>query len=290
MGKGGVDTDFEISKWGTLVTSFITAFSGLGLVGLGVYGLVNSLGPAFVPMTLPILAIVAGVLVFLLSIVGCFATVAEHKKIMWIYWSILLVVVIFQFFIGILALTTRGEMIESALDSRWDTLYDHKPRFIRDVEETYECCGLHNLTDRAWPKITVNVTENTCSKNPDLGFQQACLGPVMDEWEGRQTILGIGVLVLASLQFLGLIPTYYFAARLPTPDQYYTSLHDEHSRLVGSTGAGLPGGLHSNVDGLRAPTYGTQEGEASRSQVQHSLVGPPGGYVKPTGRPGAKIA
>jgi len=278
MGKGGADTDFEVSKWGTLLTSLFTAVSGMALIGLGVYALLNPLGSAFIPITLPIIVISVGVLVFILSTVGCFSTVVEARKVLMMYFGILLVLTIFQFVIGILALTTRGEMIGTALDMRWDTLYNEKPRFIRDVEETYACCGLYNLTDRAWPKVSANVTRNTCSENPDFGYQIPCIKPVMADWEGRQSALGIGILVLASLQLIGLIPTYYFAYRLPTADQYGASLREEYDRL-------LPGAVGA---GGRAPAYGSNN-PASRLPAQHSVTAPAGSHVQPTSRAGARV-
>lgn len=299
MGKGGADTSFEAAKWSTLAVTFLTTIIGAALIGLGVYGLINPLGSAWVPNTLPILSIVAGSIVLLVSLVGFFAAVAEFRSYLYFYFGILLLLVIFQYLIGILALTNRGDVIEQTLDSRWQDLYDHKPRYIRDVEENYACCGLHNTTDRAWPKTySINVTNEACLQHPDFGYTQSCLGPVMEEWDDRQTKFGIGILVLATLQFLGLIPTYYLASRLPTAMDRDAYLREEHRRLLESHPQGIvppaPGsyGTGSYVGSGRPNSYGVNEDAAAAvngRKAQHPVGGPAGTYHAPSGRPGSRV-
>ncbi|KAJ3295131.1 Leukocyte surface antigen cd53 [Borealophlyctis nickersoniae] len=236
-------------------------------------------------MTLPILAIVAGSLVFFLSLLGCFGTFVEYRKVLFTYFGLLLLLVLFEFLIGILALTNRGETVEQAIDARWQYLYDHKPRYIRDIEEQYGCCGLHNTTDRAWPKrYSINVTAEACVKDPNFGYHQPCLYSVKDEWEDRQTALGIGVIVIASLQFLGLIPTYYLAQRLPAnPRDRDLTLQDEHRRLLASHSQrpDLPGSLAHGGYGTGASTVGADG-------IQHPVGGLAGSYHHPTKRPGSR--
>ncbi|KAJ3043932.1 hypothetical protein HDV00_003972 [Rhizophlyctis rosea] len=291
MGKGGADPSFEAAKWSTIGTTFLTMLIGGALIGLGVFGLVNPLGTAWVPNTLPILSIVIGGIVFVVSLVGFFAAVGELRTFVYIYFGVLLLLVIFQYLIGILALTNRGEVIATTLDSRWSDLYEHKPRYIRDVEEHYACCGLFNTTDRAWPKTySINVTNEACLKHPDFGYDQPCIKPVTDEWEERQTIFGIGILVLATIQFLGLIPTYYLASRLPgTAADREAFLREEHRRLINDHPQ-RPGG-YGGVGGVERP--GSQYSEdgtlVGGRGVQHPTGGPAGAYQASSGRPGSRV-
>jgi len=274
MGKGGADTSFETAKWSTIATTFITLIIGAALIGVGVYGLLNPLGSAWVPTTLPILSIIIGAVVFLISLVGFFAAVAEFRTFVYIYFGVLLVLVIFQYLIGVLALTNRGNFINNTLDSRWTDLYEHKPRYIRDVEDHYGCCGLFNTTDRAYPKpYSSNVTiPLSCVDDPNYGYHDPCIAPIKKDWEDRQTTFGIGILVLATIQFLGLIPTYYLATRLAgNASERDALLREEHRRLI--------------ADNPQNPaTYGG----LADGRVQHPVGGPAGAYHASSGRPGSR--
>ncbi|KND02314.1 uncharacterized protein SPPG_02789 [Spizellomyces punctatus DAOM BR117] len=276
MGKGGAYPDqmFKTAKWATLAVSFLTSLLGAALIGLGVYGLLNPLGSALVPMTLPIVAIAVGTSVFILSILGCFGSAMEHRTIVWVYFGIMLALVILQFVVGIVALTNRGDTINELVDKRWDYLYHNKPRHIRDIEDQYECCGLKYLNDRAWPKYGETCTEK-------FGYQRSCLGPVKREWDERQKQFGIGVCVLAALQLLGLIPTYYLASRLPSPEERERDLLEEHRRLLHET---------QNRGGYGTHGQGPWEGARPGGTLQHPVGGPAGAYTYPTNRPGSRGA
>ncbi|KAJ3188941.1 hypothetical protein HDU85_004657 [Gaertneriomyces sp. JEL0708] len=73
-----------------------------------------------------------------------------QRHLLWAYFGILLTFIILMYIIGITALANRGNAITSVLDKRWEYLYDHNPKHIRDLEDRYECCGLMFLDDRAY--------------------------------------------------------------------------------------------------------------------------------------------
>lgn len=142
MGKGGADYSLHDpnrsrAKWGTVVHGTLVAvgfsahaasahrpcfnlafllllpqLAGACLVGIGVYGLLNPLGASMVPITLPALAIAAGSSVVLLSLVGCFASFAEHRKLLWIYFALMAALVLLQIVVGATALAARGRTVK----------------------------------------------------------------------------------------------------------------------------------------------------------------------------------
>ncbi|KAJ3011579.1 Leukocyte surface antigen cd53 [Thoreauomyces humboldtii] len=286
MGKGGADytslmddaTMFKTAKWTTLAISFLTALAGAALIGVGCYGLLNPLGSAMVPMTLPIISVVTGGFVILLSLVGCFGSFGEHRNVLWTYFAIMMGLVFLQIVVGVAALNTRGQTITELADRRWTYLYEHQPRYIRDIEDQYECCGLKFVDDRAWPKPT--RSRKACSKNRNFGYERPCIDLIKTEWEDRQRAFGVIVSTLAVLQLLGLVPAYYLASRLPTDEERRNTLLDEHRRLL--TGRSCDGyGTHESPWDAEAP-----------ANVQHPVGGPAGAYphFAAGSRPGSRVA
>ncbi|KAJ3167661.1 hypothetical protein HDU88_002108 [Geranomyces variabilis] len=269
------DRMFQTAKWSTLAVSVLTALAGGCLIGIGIYGLLNPLGSSMVPMTLPILAIVSGGLLIIISLIGCSGSYAEHKTILWVFFALMTVLVLLQLVVGIAALTRRGNTIDQLADRRWSYLYEHQPRELRRIEEQYECCGLNFVDDRAWPKHG-----KRCSEDKDFGFNRACLEPVRNEWDHRQKVFAMVVLSLAALQLLGLVPVYYLVTALPSAEKREQDLLEEHRRLLDRT----------NTSGYGSRYYDAERPPSSTGQVpiQHPVGGPAGSYPYAGTRPGSR--
>ncbi|KAI8907100.1 Tetraspanin family-domain-containing protein [Powellomyces hirtus] len=299
MGKGGAeytslsgDTLYSTAKWAIFVINFLTALAGAALIGVGIYALLNPLGSAMVPMTLPIIAIVAGGLVILLSLLGFFSFWMQDKNMLWIYFALLALLVFVQLVVGVVALNTRGHTIDQLADRRWSYLYEHNPHYIRNIEEQYHCCGLNFVDDRAYPKVSDRLDKHRCSVNKDFGYNRACLGPVRGEWESRQTGFGIAVISLAALQLLALLPAYYLASRLPSAEERERDLLAEfRQRLLdtegGNRSAEHGGGYGSTFDAGGAGPLRTDR-ERTASPVQHTVGRPAGSYPYQGSRPGSR--
>ncbi|KAJ3274457.1 hypothetical protein HK104_004088 [Borealophlyctis nickersoniae] len=114
--------------------------------------------------------------------------------------------------------------IEGQLEKSWEYNYHKHPAAIRNAEETYECCGLRNVTDRAYPKGALNA----CIINPDFMYTRSCLPILEDEFQSRQFMLGVGGLVLALVQGATLVPTWYLVQHLDE----HTGNAGERARLL----------------------------------------------------------
>ncbi|KAJ3156124.1 hypothetical protein HDU86_004092 [Geranomyces michiganensis] len=259
------DRMLNIAKWSTLIVGILTALAGGSLIGIGIYGLLNPLGSSMVPMTLPIIAIVTGGLLTMISLVGCTGSYAEHKTMLWVFFGLMTALVLLQFVVGIAALSTRGKTIDDLADRRWSYLYENQPRELRRIEEQYQCCGLNYVDDRAWPK-----SGKRCSENKDFGYTRACLRPVHNEWEHRQKMFAIVVLTLVSLQLLGLIPVFHLVSNLPSAEKREQDLLDEHRRLLESTSTGGYGSRYHDAERPPSSTGGVP--------IQHPVGGPAGSY------------
>ncbi|KAI8817379.1 Tetraspanin family-domain-containing protein [Fimicolochytrium jonesii] len=290
MGKGGADYNpfssvgggqgmLQASKWTSFAVSCLTALAGVALIGIGVYGLLNPLGSAMVPMTLPIISIAVGSAVILISVLGSLSSFAEMRTALWCYFWILLAFILLQYIIGIVALSTRGDAIDELADRRWNYLYFNRPKYLRDIQENYECCGLNYLDDRAYPKP--ERAQDKCSRHPDFAYQRPCIGPIKEEWSERQKVFGITILSLGALQLLGLLPIYYLATRIPTEEERDHARMEEHRRLLERFHG--PGG----EDGRSTPTsYGGLRGDLP---AQHQVGGPAGSFPYPAKRPGSRV-
>ncbi|KAJ3044812.1 Tetraspanin-4 [Rhizophlyctis rosea] len=206
-------TTFAASRWTVLMITILTGVAGLATLGLGIHAFIWPLGEVLLPSALPTLVMILGTLVFVASFLGAFGAASEEKNVLKTYFAIGLALVIIQLVIAGVGLSGRGR-IGPELEKSWDWNYKHRPAAIRNAEETHECCGFKNVTDRAYPKGVFNA----CLINADYGFTRECKPILVEEFRERQYALGVGGLVLAILQGASLVPTYYLFHRLSYGD------------------------------------------------------------------------
>jgi len=167
---------------------------------------------------------IMGALVFTSSFLGIFGAAVEEKRVISVYVAIATALVIVQIAIAVIGLSGMGN-ISAGLEKTWDYSYNHHPSVIRNAEETYECCGFRNFTDRAYPKSTLDA----CIINPDFGYHRSCFSVLHDEFNNRQYSLGVAGMVLAIVQGITLVPTFYMLRRL----NGHVASAGERTRLLG---------------------------------------------------------
>ncbi|KAJ3050760.1 cd63 antigen [Rhizophlyctis rosea] len=216
-------TAFSASRWTVFTITLLTGIAGLTTLALGIHAFIWPLGEALLPSALPTLVIILGALVFCASFLGAVGAVTEEKHVLKTYFAIGLALVIIQAVVAGVGLSGRGH-IRGELEKSWNDNWQKHPAAIRNAEETYECCGFHNVTDRAYPKGFLD----SCVINPDFAYTRSCEDVLVEEFRDRQYYLGVGGLVLAILQGASLIPTYYMFHRLDHPE----GTAGERSRLL----------------------------------------------------------
>ncbi|KAI7830396.1 hypothetical protein BC939DRAFT_525602 [Gamsiella multidivaricata] len=54
--------------------------------------------------------------------------------------------------------------------SRLAETYGNSPDLLRDIQLQFQCCGFHDVLDRAIPKDYPSI----CHDSPDFGFSKSC--------------------------------------------------------------------------------------------------------------------
>jgi len=209
-----------------ILTNTLTTLAGVILIGLGLYELASP-EVRFYSNVIPLATIILGVLVFLISVTGCFGAIAESKPILIMYFIILLILVIVQVIAAIVTLVD-SQNVERVLDNAWEKAYQEHPAIIRDIEDEYACCGFRNTTDRAIPKRT----PESCVESPWFGYNRPCLASLENSYRRHHTMLAVWGIILAIIQILALISAYLLIMFLPTPEERERIYRAEHERLV----------------------------------------------------------
>lgn len=67
------------------------------------------------------------------------------------------------------------------LDQQWQSLFQQKnAQSIRTIQDSFQCCGLRSIHDRAWPFKDRNHGDNACELQ--FGYHQSCFIP----WSEQQ--------------------------------------------------------------------------------------------------------
>ena len=120
-----------------------------------------------VRLTLPIKAfIVLGACVTLASSLGLLGVASNNRGVM-LSFAILLGILILGQVILIVSAASARKTTADLVDRSWSNAWKRTPRVIRDVEETFQCCGLKDTKDRAYPKSSPDA----CEKSPDFGYK-----------------------------------------------------------------------------------------------------------------------
>ncbi|KAJ3362612.1 hypothetical protein GGF32_005852 [Allomyces javanicus] len=217
------------TRWAVFIISMLTALAGIVLIVLGIYTL-NDTTTTLGSRTIPVMMLVLGCLIFLVSFLGAFGTISENHAILYAFMIGLLALVGIQIVIAVIALANKGA-VDSLMDEAWQKAYDEHPRVLRDVQEEYGCCGFRYTTDRAIPKSTPDA----CLKSVEFGYQVSCYRALIGGYKNIQTIVGAAGIILSAIQLIGVFLTYLLIRNLPAKDEQHEQhryLHPEQRRLL----------------------------------------------------------
>jgi len=226
----------EALRWLLFLINILTALAGLGLVILGFYGL-GSRNTVMTSPTAPVMMIILGCLVFVISFVGCYGAFTANKRAVAVFAWVLLILVGIQLLMVIMTSAMQSKA-DSYLDTMWQSAYDEHPRIIRDIQDEFACCGFKHTEDRAIPKSSADA----CVRSPYFGYTTSCYRSLKRAYKSQEhVILGVG-LALMGVQILSLLCA--FALHRHLNDLYY-GREPEREGLLGQyrerAGANLGG-------------------------------------------------
>ncbi|KAI9925478.1 hypothetical protein ASPWEDRAFT_173151 [Aspergillus wentii DTO 134E9] len=94
------------------------------------------------------------------------------------------------------------------LEQQWQAFFQSRDATaIRAIQDTFQCCGLRSIHDRAWPFKDRNHGDNACEQQ--YGYRQSCLLP----WGEQQRVISWMVFTAAVLVWAVKVGFFLFDRR-----------------------------------------------------------------------------
>ncbi|KAJ3010782.1 Leukocyte surface antigen cd53 [Thoreauomyces humboldtii] len=222
-------SSFMLIKNLMLTVNFLSMLAGIILIGGGAYlgtlaghsgaGLINLGG------TISTAAIAIGVIVTIVSFLGCAGSANEKGMLLKTYFALLIILVILEVSVGIAAYAKRNS-IEDGLEAAWTAAYatgnstlGH--RALIQVEDTFDCCGYANVTDMAVPEDCATF----------FGYTEGCKAAVKGGLNGSFGAIGGAGLVIGLIEIIGLIGSAVLFKKISQREAAAGSLLNESWRI-----------------------------------------------------------
>ncbi|KAI8922038.1 Tetraspanin family-domain-containing protein [Powellomyces hirtus] len=213
-----------------LFINFLSLLAGIIMIGASIYlgtsgggsgGLINLGG------TVATAGIVIGVIVTIVSFLGCFGAANEKGMLLKTYFALLIILVILEISVGIAAYSKRTD-IEGSLGQAWGSAYNANTtashRALMNVEMTFQCCG-YSIVDG---KHYLQVPEDCVTL---FGFTDACADAVKGNLSGSLGAIGGAGVVIGVIELIGLIFSAILFRKISQREQAAGSLLNEAWRI-----------------------------------------------------------
>jgi len=221
-----------------LIFNILFVILGLILIGIGVYMKINSnfssildeltnIGK-FDTQSLGFLAyvtIAGGVVTLFIALFGCMGTLWNNRCLLFIYATILLILMVIELAAFIMAFVYKGKLTEVYQTALYDVLKtgldSNNTKILTafdDLEKAMECCGVNNISD--YTNANYTRSSEWCGKKPNYGCSQA----IIDFLKKGLPAIGVTLGVVLATELLGLLSAIALAVALKNaPDDNYSS-------------------------------------------------------------------
>lgn len=222
-----VDGGNKCIKWLIFIFNFIFFLTGCGLIGLGIWLNVDQDDwegiSDFNYISVANVAIAAGVIIVLVSFLGCCGAITENKFMLLGFFIFLLIIFILEIAAGIAAYVMRGNVeseLKKQLDDRIPERYGEVGiRNAMDaIQKEFKCCGVNNISD--WrsgspPKIPKSCCKPAVTSCDEVNFdgsetlsnyfQKGCFKSIENFLEDNLLYVGITGIIFAIFQLVGMV-------------------------------------------------------------------------------------
>ncbi|KAJ3161070.1 Serine/threonine-protein phosphatase 2A activator 2 [Geranomyces michiganensis] len=214
-----------------LFINFLSLLAGIILIGGGVY-LGTSAGGSngeiiSLSGTVGTAAIVIGVIVTIVSFLGCFGAANEKGMLLKTYFALLIILVILELSVGIAAYSKRSA-IGDTLQDAWSTAYEKNTNVshqaLVQIEITFSCCGYSIVDGKPFQQVPPNCSEL-------FGFTDACADAVQGSLRGSLGAIGGAGVVIGVIELIGLIFSAILFRKISQREQAAGSLLNEAWRI-----------------------------------------------------------
>ncbi|XP_013782440.1 CD63 antigen-like [Limulus polyphemus] len=220
MVQGGM----SVVKYLLFAFNFIFVVTGAALIAVGAWvqakaaEYVDFLGDKYT--SAPILLIVVGVIIFILSFMGCCGAIKENYCMVMTFAVLLFIIFVLELVAGILAYVYKSEVetvlrknMKNAMMNYNESNHDIVTKTWDDMQSNLKCCGANNASE--WKKYMgeVNLPYSCCpGKDPtkpcqitDDHFTKGCVDALASFLEDKILVVGGVGIGIAFVQIIGII-------------------------------------------------------------------------------------
>jgi len=158
----------------TMWTNFIFLIFSFLLIFLGAYSFSRFQDYSdFLRETIPIGIIVLGIFLIFVAFFGCCGAFQENKKMLFIYFLLLLGLMISQITVGGVAYNMRND-IDDGLYEAWKS----HPHEAAEIQDHWNCCGYSSTDDYPIDDCNANTTKQTGTTRDNSQNTTSSSGPI----------------------------------------------------------------------------------------------------------------
>jgi len=209
-----------------LLINFMSLLAGIILIAGGAYIKSSSGGTQIMSITGAIAgwAVAIGVIVTIVSFLGCFGAANEKGMLLKTYFALLMILIILEIAIGAAAYTKKDQ-VEGLVESAWrDAFKSEATRSsIRGVENMFNCCGYSTIHDAPG--------SDNCADRYKPDEPPSCRDLVIATLKGSlNSVGGVGI-AMGIIQLIGLIFSAILFRRIASKERASESLMNEAWRI-----------------------------------------------------------
>ncbi|XP_008335528.1 CD151 antigen-like [Cynoglossus semilaevis] len=159
--------------------NFLFWLAGGVVMGVGVWTLVEksdyiSLLPSMTYAASAYILVLAGAIVMVTGVLGCCATFKEQRKLLRVYFVLLLCIFLLEVLAGVLAYIYYQQLNEELKQNLRETMinkyqkenYQHITRAVDKLQQEFKCCGSNSSSDWA-SSVWIRSSASNGRKVPD---------------------------------------------------------------------------------------------------------------------------
>ncbi|XP_076374234.1 CD63 antigen-like isoform X1 [Tachypleus tridentatus] len=220
MVQGGM----SVVKYLLFAFNFVFVVTGIALIAVGAWvqakaaEYVDFLGDRYA--SAPILLIVVGVIIFVLSFMGCCGAIKENYCMVMTFGVLLFIIFVLELAAGIAAYVYKSEVeavirekMEHTMENYNEKGYEIVKKTWDDVQSNLKCCAANNATEWSYYLGSDNLPYSCCQeKDPskeckltDDYYKKGCIEALAKFLEAKIVIVGGVGIGIAFVQIIGII-------------------------------------------------------------------------------------
>jgi len=218
----GLSCGMSMVKYGLFVFNLICAIAGIALIVVGALPLyklehVRDALPDHEPATVPIIVLVLGSIIFIISFFGCCGAIKESPCMVSTYTWFLLLLVIIQVILAVFAFMYTEDLANAAekgFTNLWNEMDSGTERNsserINSIQSHMHCCGKQGPNDwlndgRPIRPSCCSSGLDTCNINSTDLFHEGC-GPVLFDLVNASGLLIAWIaIVFGAFELVGVV-------------------------------------------------------------------------------------